>query len=96
MIVNKAVRKIAEDVKWLSPAWGCCTTPGTGLIGRFDRHFSSRWGRYSCLPLIARDTVEEKVVELQKTKRDLAQAIISADSAVLRNLTAEDLRMLLS
>ena len=46
--------------------------------------------------LIARDTVEEKIVELQKTKRDLADAIISADSSLLRNLTAEDLEMLLS
>ena len=46
--------------------------------------------------LIARDTVEEKILELQKTKRELADAIISADSNVLRSLTAEDLEMLLS
>ena len=30
--------------------------------------------------LIARDTVEEKVLKLQETKRDLADAIISADN----------------
>jgi SNF2 family DNA or RNA helicase len=46
--------------------------------------------------LIARDTVEEKIVELQKSKRDLADAIVCADSSVLRNLTAEDLQLLLS
>lgn len=45
--------------------------------------------------LIARDTVEEKILELQSSKRELADSIISADSSVLKNLTAEDLRMLL-
>jgi len=34
--------------------------------------------------LIARDTVEEKVLELQKTKRDLAAAIISQDNSLIR------------
>ncbi len=46
--------------------------------------------------LIARDTVEEKALELQKTKRDLAEAIITADNSVMRNLTREDLELLLS
>jgi len=46
--------------------------------------------------LIARDTVEEKILELQSHKRDLAEAIISADNSLLRNLTAEDLQLLLS
>jgi SNF2 family DNA or RNA helicase len=46
--------------------------------------------------LIARDTVEEKVLALQQSKRDLADAIISADSSVMRNLTREDLELLLS
>ena len=44
--------------------------------------------------LIARDTVEEKVLELQKTKRDLADAIITADNSVMYNLTREDLELL--
>jgi len=46
--------------------------------------------------LIARDTVEEKILELQKTKRDLAVAIISADNSLIRNLCQEDLELLLS
>ena len=41
--------------------------------------------------LIARDTVEEKVLELQKTKRDLATAIISADNSLIRDRRREDL-----
>jgi SNF2 family DNA or RNA helicase len=46
--------------------------------------------------LIARDTVEEKVLALQQTKRDLADAIITADNSVMRNLSREDLELLLS
>jgi SNF2 family DNA or RNA helicase len=46
--------------------------------------------------LIARDTVEEKVLELQKTKRELADAILGEDNSVIRDLKKEDLEMLLS
>ncbi|MCE9546989.1 MAG: SWF/SNF helicase family protein, partial [Planctomycetia bacterium] len=46
--------------------------------------------------LICRDTVEEKILELQKHKRQLADAILTADGSLLRNLTAEDLQLLLS
>jgi superfamily II DNA or RNA helicase len=45
--------------------------------------------------LIARDTVEEKVLALQENKRELAEAILNEDNAVLRNLTVEDLAFLL-
>ncbi len=46
--------------------------------------------------LIARDTVEEKVLELQKTKRDLAAAMIGAENSMIRDLRSEDLALLLS
>jgi SNF2 family DNA or RNA helicase len=46
--------------------------------------------------LIARDTVEEKVPELQKTKRDLAAAFIGAENSMIRDLRSEDLALLLS
>ena len=46
--------------------------------------------------LIARDTVEEKILELQQTKRRLADAIIGADNSLIRSLTREDLELLLS
>jgi len=46
--------------------------------------------------LIARETVEEKVLELQKTKRDLAAAIIGEDNSLIRNLRRADLELLLS
>jgi superfamily II DNA or RNA helicase len=46
--------------------------------------------------LIARDTVEEKIVELQARKRELAESILSEDNSVLRKLEVEDLELLLS
>ncbi|MEX1023951.1 MAG: DEAD/DEAH box helicase [Planctomycetota bacterium] len=46
--------------------------------------------------LIARGTVEEKVLELQDSKRELAEALLSQGSTVLRDLTRQDLELLLS
>ncbi|HJQ40513.1 MAG TPA: DEAD/DEAH box helicase [Thermoanaerobaculia bacterium] len=46
--------------------------------------------------LIARDTVEEKIVELQARKRELAESILSEDNSVLRKIEVEDLELLLS
>ena len=46
--------------------------------------------------LIARDTVEEKVLELQSRKRALADAIITADNSLIRDLGREELELLLS
>jgi hypothetical protein len=45
---------------------------------------------------IARDTVEEKVLELQRAKRDLADAIITEDNSVVARIDREDLEFLLS
>jgi superfamily II DNA or RNA helicase len=46
--------------------------------------------------LIARDTVEEKVAELQQSKRELAEAILSENASLIRDLQPEDLEWLLS
>jgi SNF2 family DNA or RNA helicase len=46
--------------------------------------------------MIAGDTVEEKILALQRTKRELAEAILEPNGAPLRDLTADDLKMLLS
>ena len=40
--------------------------------------------------------LEEKVLELQKSKRDLAAAIIGEDNSLIRDLKREDLELLLS
>jgi superfamily II DNA or RNA helicase len=46
--------------------------------------------------LVAKDTVEEKIIELQQQKRDLADAVITGDKSVLGRLSVEDLTLLLS
>jgi SNF2 family DNA or RNA helicase len=45
--------------------------------------------------LIAADTVESKILELQATKRELAEAIVSGQESLVRSLTREDLAGLL-
>jgi len=44
--------------------------------------------------LIARDTVEEKVLELQTAKREIADATVGRDNALIRTLGKEDLELL--
>lgn len=46
--------------------------------------------------LICRGTVEERILEMQKEKRQLADAIVSGDGSLIKSLTAEDLQLLLS
>ena len=46
--------------------------------------------------LISRDTAEEKVLELQAKKRELAEAILGREESALRDLSREDLELLLS
>ena len=73
---------------WWNPAVEAQAIDRTHRIGQSDQVFAFR--------LIARDTVEEKIAELQQSKRRLADAILSADNALLRELTVDDLRLLLS
>ena len=46
--------------------------------------------------LVARDTVEERILELQAHKRALADAIMDAGEGGLRGLKREDLERLLT
>jgi SNF2 family DNA or RNA helicase len=49
-----------------------------------------------CYKLICRNTIEEKMVELQEKKRELLDSIISSDSSAVKKLTAEDVDFMLS
>ncbi|PYM69303.1 MAG: hypothetical protein DME03_22810 [Candidatus Rokuibacteriota bacterium] len=73
---------------WWNPAVEAQAIDRTHRIGQARPVFAYR--------LIARNTVEEKVLELQQRKRALADAIITADEGLLRTLTREDLELLLS
>ena len=73
---------------WWNPAVEAQAIDRTHRIGQTRPVFAYR--------LIARDTVEEKVLELQETKRALADAVITADESLIRTLTRADLELLLS
>jgi superfamily II DNA or RNA helicase len=73
---------------WWNPAVEAQAIDRAHRIGQTRRVFAYR--------LITRDTVEQKVLELQQTKRDLADAIITADNRTLATLKREDLELLLS
>lgn len=73
---------------WWNPAVEAQAIDRAHRIGQKQQVFAYR--------LIARDTIEEKVLELQAGKRDLASAIITEDQSILRNLTREDLELLLT
>jgi SNF2 family DNA or RNA helicase len=73
---------------WWNPAVEAQAVDRAHRIGQTRPVFAYR--------LIARDTVEEKVLELQKTKRDLADAILGEDNSLIRDLKREDLELLLS
>ena len=73
---------------WWNPAVEAQAIDRTHRIGQTRSVFAYR--------LIAKDTVEEKVLELQEAKREIADAIINQDNSLLRNLRSEDLAILLS
>jgi superfamily II DNA or RNA helicase len=73
---------------WWNPAVEVQAVDRAHRIGQMHQVFAYR--------LIARDTVEEKILQLQSSKRDLAAAIISEDNSLIRDLKREDLELLLS
>jgi SNF2 family DNA or RNA helicase len=73
---------------WWNPAVEAQAVDRAHRIGQTHQVFAYR--------LIARDTVEEKILQLQSGKRDLAAAIISEDNSLIRDLKREDLELLLS
>lgn len=46
--------------------------------------------------LVCKDTVEERVLELQQQKKALCEAILGHERSLLQDLTREDLAMLLA
>ena len=73
---------------WWNPAVEAQAVDRAHRIGQTRQVFAYR--------LITRDTVEEKVLELQQSKRDLADAIIGEKNSLIRDLRSEDLELLLS
>lgn len=73
---------------WWNPAIEMQAIDRAHRIGQTKSVFAYR--------LIAKDTVEEKVIQLQKSKRDLADAIINADNSLISKMGKAELELLLS
>ena len=73
---------------WWNPAAEAQAIDRAHRIGQTRNVFAYR--------LICRDTVEERIVEMQKEKKQLADAIISANNSLISSLTVDDLQLLLS
>ena len=73
---------------WWNPAVEMQAIDRAHRIGQTRTVFAYR--------LICKDTVEEKIAELQTRKKELADAILQADNNLLSDLTADDLELLLS
>ncbi|HLG43335.1 MAG TPA: C-terminal helicase domain-containing protein, partial [Planctomycetota bacterium] len=73
---------------WWNPAVEAQAVDRTHRIGQTRQVFTYR--------LVARDTVEEKVLQLQASKRELAEAILGEDKGMIASLSREDLELLLS
>ena len=73
---------------WWNPAVEAQAIDRAHRIGQTQPVFAYR--------MIARDTVEEKILDLQRSKRQIADAILEGEGQSLKDLTADDLRMLLS
>ncbi|MEO0474418.1 MAG: DEAD/DEAH box helicase [Planctomycetota bacterium] len=73
---------------WWNPAVEAQAIDRTHRIGQQKPVFAYR--------LICEDTVEQRILELQSRKRDLADAVVGGEGNVLSSLTREDLEQLLS
>ncbi len=75
---------------WWNPAVEAQAIDRAHRVGQTKTVFAYR--------MICRDTVEEKILELQRQKRELADAILAGDSkgSILSDMSVEDLELLLS
>lgn len=73
---------------WWNPAVEQQAIDRTHRIGQTKNIFAYR--------LICKDTIEEKMLQLQERKRALASELVSDDNAILKRLTREDIEFLLS
>ena len=81
----------ADYVFILDPWWNPAVE--AQAIGR--AHRMGQTNKVIAYRMIARGTVEEKILDLQRTKKDLAESIVSEDGDFMKKLTKEDLEMLL-
>ena len=72
---------------WWNPAVEAQAVDRAHRIGQKNRVFTYRF--------ITRNTVEEKIMNLQKHKLKLSESLISTEESIVKTLTKEDIAMLL-
>jgi SNF2 family DNA or RNA helicase len=82
----------ADYVFILDPWWNPAVE--AQAIDRAHRMGQTR--RVMAYRIICRDTVEDKILQLQQSKREIADAIVTADKSLLGTLTADELQALLT
>ena len=73
---------------WWNPAVEMQAADRTHRIGQDKPVFIYKF--------IARDTVEEKILQLQERKKDLVEQLISAEGSFFKSITPEDVNVLFS
>jgi SNF2 family DNA or RNA helicase len=73
---------------WWNPAVEAQAVDRAHRIGQTKQVIATR--------IVARDTIEEKILELQRTKQALADAILGQDQGVLPLIGKAELEMLLA
>ncbi|MAG58310.1 MAG: hypothetical protein CMJ83_18645 [Planctomycetes bacterium] len=81
----------ADYVFLLDPWWN----PAVEAQAIDRAHRIGRKSKVVAYRLVARGTVEERILELQQRKRELADALLAETEGPLGSLTEEDLRLLL-
>ena len=72
---------------WWNPAVEAQAIDRAHRMGQKDPVFAYR--------MTCKDSVEDKILKMQSSKKKLAESVINADDSLLRNLSADDLAMLL-
>jgi superfamily II DNA or RNA helicase len=73
---------------WWNPAVEAQAIDRAHRIGQEKKVFAYRF--------VSQESIEERIAELQESKRKLADAIVSEDDSLIRDLTKEDLEVLFS
>lgn len=72
---------------WWNPAVEAQAIDRAHRMGQKDPVFAYR--------MTCKDSVEDKILKMQSSKKKLAESVINADDSLLRNLSSDDLAMLL-